>query len=440
VKRTKTTTGLLILFLFIASLLSAQTKVEDVKTFTLENGMKFFVLEDHSIPNANMYFFFKVGSRNEYPGITGLSHFFEHMMFHGAKKYGPKMFDIVMEAAGGANNAYTSKDLTIYTDWFPAPVIKTMFDLEADRLGHLALEDKMVESERGVIMSERITMYENSNEALLSDQVDAASFMAHPYQWPVIGYESDIKNWKKSDLLRYFNTYYAPNNAVVVIVGDITFDEVKKLTKKYFEPIPSREPLRPVHTEEPPQMGEKRIIVTKKVSSPHIMMAYHVPGTGSADYYALDILSSILGDGKSSRLYRSIVSDKQLAASILTYLPYALDPTLFYIYAICAQDVKVENLEAAIYQEIDKIVNQGANQQELQKVKNNKLANFYRGMSTITGKADNIGTYEIFFGSYEKLFNAPMEYNKVTARDIQTAAAAYLKKSNQTVGILKSEE
>lgn len=438
--RTKTTTELLIVFLFIASLLSAQTKVEDVKTFTLENGMKFFVLEDHSIPNANIYLFFKVGSRNEYPGITGLSHFFEHMMFNGAKKYGPKMFDIVMEAAGGANNAYTNKDVTVYTDWFPSSSIETMFDLEADRLGHLALDDKMVESERGVIMSERITIYENSNEALLSDQLDAASFMAHPYQWPVIGYESDIKNWKKSDLQRYFDTYYAPNNAVVVIVGDITLDEVRTLAKKYFEPIPSREPPRPIHTEEPPQMGEKRIIVTKKASSPYIMIAYHVPETRSGDYYALEILSSILGDGKSSRLYRSIVSDKQLAASIFTYMPYALDPTLFYIYAICAQDVKVEDLEAAIYQEIDKIVNQGANPQELQKVKNNKLVNFYSRMSTINGKADSIGTYEIFFGSYEKLFNAPMEYNKVTAGDIQTAAAAYLKKSNQTVGILKSED
>jgi len=440
VKRSKATTGMLILFIFIASLLSAQTKVEDVKTFTLKNGMKFFVLEDHSIPNANMYFFYKVGSRNEYPGITGLSHFFEHMMFNGAKKYGPKMFDIVMEAAGGANNAYTNKDVTVYTDWFPTSSIETMFDLEADRIGHLALDDKMVESERGVIMSERITGYENYNEVLLSDQLDAVAFMAHPYRWPVIGYESDIRNWKKSDLQRYFDTYYAPNNSVVVIVGDIELAEVKKLVKKYFEPIPSREPPRPIHTEEPPQLGEKRITVTKKVSSPHIMMAYHVPGTRSEGYYALDILSSILGDGKSSRLYRSIVSEKQLAVSIYAYMPDALDPTLFYIYAICAQDVKVEALEAAIHLEIDKIVNEGVNQQELQKVKNNKLVNFYRAMSTINGKADSIGTYEISFGSYKKLFDAPMEYDKVTTGDIKTAAGKYFKKSNRTVGILKSEE
>ena len=439
-KRSKATRSMMILFLFISSLLSAQTKVEDVKTFTLENGMKFFVLEDHSIPNANMYFFYKVGSRNEYPGITGLSHFCEHMMFNGAKKYGPKMFDIVMEAAGGANNAYTNKDVTVYTDWFPSSSIETMFDLEADRIGHLALADKMVESERGVVLSERLTIYENYNSALLSDQVDAVAFMAHPYHWPVIGYESDIRNWKKSDLQRYFDTYYAPNNAVMVMAGDITLEEVKPLVKKYFESIPSREPPRPVHTEEPPQMGEKRITVTKKVSSLHIMMTYHVPETRSEDYYALDILSSILGDGNSSRLYRSIVSEKQLAVSIYAYMPEALDPTLFYIYAICARDVKVEDLEAAIYLEIDKVVNEGVTQQELQKVKNNKLVNFYRKMSTINGKADSIGTYEIFFGSYKKLFDAPREYDKVTSGDIKTAAAKYLKKSNRTVGILKSKE
>lgn len=439
-KRTKTTKGLIILFFFITSLLSAQTRVEDVKTFSLKNGMKFFVLEDHSIPNANMYLFFKVGSRNEYPGITGLSHFFEHMMFNGAKKYGPKMFDIVMEAAGGANNAYTNKNLTVYTNWFPSNSIETMFDLEADRIGHLALDDKMVKSERGVIISERITIYENYNKEFLFDQVGTVAFMAHPYRWPTIGYESDIKNWRKSDLQRYFDTYYAPNNAVVVMVGDITPDRVKTLARKYLEPIPPRDPPRPIHTIEPPQVGEKRIIVRKKVSSPHIMMVYHVPETRSKDYYALDILKSILAEGKSSRLYRSIVSDKQLAVRISASMPYALNPTSFDIYAVCARDVKVENLETAIYREIDKIINEGVSQHELQKVKNNKLVKFYRRMSTINGKADNIGTYEIYFGSYKKLFSAPMEYKKVTAEDIKVAAAKYLKKSNRTVGTLKSKE
>ena len=171
----------------------AQSKAEDVQSFVLDNAMKVLVLEDHSIPNANMYLFWRVGSRNEYPGITGLSHFFEHMMFNGAKKYGPKEFDRVMEAAGGSNNAYTSNDVTVYTNWFPASAIETIFDLEADRIASLAIDPAMVESERGVVLSERSTGLENNKEQKLMEQMSGAAFFAHPYHWPVIGYESDIK-------------------------------------------------------------------------------------------------------------------------------------------------------------------------------------------------------------------------------------------------------
>ena len=299
---------LLAVLLLCSSSVLGQSKVEDVKSFTLDNGMKIMVLEDHSIPNANMYLFWKVGSRNEYPGITGLSHFFEHMMFNGSKKYGPKMFDRTMEAAGGSNNAYTTENLTVYTDWFPSSSLEVIYDLEADRIANLALADEMVESERGVVLSERSTGLENSNYRLLNEQVKASAFMAHPYRWSVIGYESDIKNWTKEDLQRYFETYYAPNNAVVVIAGDVKYDKVKKLAEQYFGPIPAQEPPRPVHTVEPEQMGEKRVMVHKKVSTPNLMMAYHVPATSSEDFYALELMNAILSSGKSSRLYKSQVN------------------------------------------------------------------------------------------------------------------------------------
>lgn len=431
---------LIILLLLFTSLLSAQLKVEDVKTFTLENGMKIIVLEDHSIPNANMYIFFKVGSRNEYPGITGLSHFFEHMMFNGAKKYGPKVFDQVMEAHGGANNAFTSEDITVYTDFFPSSAVEVIFDLEADRIGHLALDDKMVESEREVVISERITRMENSNFSLMEEQVKGVAFIAHPYRWSVIGYESDIKNWKKSDLQKYFETFYAPNNAVVVMAGDITLGKVKTLTKKYFEPIPAQTPPRPVHTKEPEQMGEKRLYIHKNVSSPNIMIVYHVPESKSKDYYALDMLDSILSEGNSSRLYKALIDEKQLAVNISTDFPEALDPTLFNIFAVCTKNTDEETLEKAIYEEIDKIIKEGVTEQELQKVKNRKLMDFYHSMETINRRARTIGTYEIFFSGYEKLFSAPEEYRKVTAEDIRRVTAAYFKKSNRTVGILKKIE
>lgn len=431
---------ILVICIFFGGNAFALTKVEDIKTFTLKNGMKIMVLEDHSIPNANMYLFFKVGSRNEYPGITGLSHFFEHMMFNGAKKYGPKMFDRTMEAAGGANNAYTSENITAYTDWFPTSAIETIFDLEADRIGHLALDDKMVESERGVIISERLTGLNNSNFRLLHEQVKAVAFVAHPYRWSVIGYESDIKNWKKSDLQRYFDTYYAPNNCVVVIAGDVQLDQVKKLAKQYFEPISAQKPPRKVHTVEPEQMGEKRLWVQKRVSSPNLMIAYHVPSTSSKDYYALDMLNSLLSSGNSSRLYNSLINEKQLAVSLFTYMPDSIDPNLFYISAICSRGTDETKLENAIYEELDKIIKEGVSEKELQKVKNGKLLDFYHAMETINGRANTIGTYEIFFGGYEKLFSAPAEYKKVTVEDIKRVAAATFKKSNRTVGILKPGE
>lgn len=429
-----------ILIFLLSGFLTAQTSVEDVKTFTLANGMKFFVLEDHSIPNANMYFFYKVGSRNEYPGITGLSHFFEHMMFNGAEKYGPKEFDRVMEAAGGSNNAYTNENITAYTDWFPVSSIEVMFDLEADRIANLALDDKMVESERGVVMSERITGIENSNYRLLDEQVRGVAFLAHPYRWSVIGYMSDIKGWKKEDLQKYFDTYYAPNNCVVVMSGDITVEQIKTLAKKYFEPIPRRDPPREIHTVEPEQLGEKRLSVHKKVSSPNLLIVYHVPETRSEEYYALDMLVSILSDGRTSRLYSSIIDRQQLAINIFAYMPRAFDPTLLRIYAVCSMGISEDKLEQAVYDEIDKIINEGVTEDELQKVKNSKIVEFYRSMQSINGKSNTIGTYEVFFGDYKKLFNAPDEYRKVTVEDIRNVAKRYLKKSNRTVGVLKNLE
>lgn len=424
------------MLIILGTVVSAQTRLQDIQTFTLKNGMKFIVLEDHSIPNANMYTFFKVGSRNEFPGITGLSHFFEHMMFNGARKYGPKMFDRVMEAAGGANNAYTNENVTVYTDFFPSSALEIIFDLEADRIGHLALDDKMVESERGVILAERITGMENSNHWFLEEQVKGVAFLAHPYRWSVIGYESDIKNWKKEDLQRYFDTYYAPNNAVAVMVGDLDFKKVKALAKKYFEPIPARKPPRPIHTREPEQLGEKRLMVHRNVSTPNIMIGYHVPSSSSEEYYAVDLLIAILSEGRSSRLYSILVNEKQLAVTLTTDYSLAFDPTLLTIYAVCSKDATAQILEKAIHEEIDKIVRSGVEEKELQKVKNRKLAEFYQQLETINGRANAIGRYELFFGSYQKLFNAPREYQKVTAHDIQKVAAKYLKPANRTVGIL----
>lgn len=425
-------------FFLLAGIAQSQMKADDVKTFTLKNGMKFLVVEDFSIPNANMYLFYKVGSRNEYQGITGLSHFFEHMMFNGAKKYGPKMFDQTMEFNGGANNAYTTENVTVYTNWFPASAADVIFDLEGDRIATLSIDPKMVESERGVVLSERSTGLENSPWEQLSQTLQGAAFLEHPYHWPVIGYEGDMKSWTQQDLERYFKTYYAPNNCVVVVSGSIKMEEVKKMAEKYLEPIPAQPAPPTVKITEPTQTGERRVTVQKEVATPYLMIAYHVPEAKHEDYYALNILSYILSSGKSSRLYSSLVDQKQLATQVFTGYGESFDPTLFQFYAVTAKGIHEADLEKAIYEELEKIKTDGISETELQKIKNQKLMEFYEQVETINGKSNNIGTYEVFFGDYRKMFDAPANYNKVTAADVQNVAKKYFTKSNRTVGVSKS--
>ena len=418
----------------------AQTRAGDVQRFTLDNGMKVLVLEDHSIPNANLYLFWRVGSRNEYPGITGISHFFEHMMFNGSKNYGPKMFDRVMEAAGGSNNAYTSNDVTVYTDWFPSSSLETMFQLEADRIAHLSIDSAMVESERGVVLSERSTGLENSNFRTLSEQVDAVAFFAHPYKWSVIGYESDIRAWTQADLEQYFKTYYAPNNATLVVVGDVTLPQVQRLARQYLEPIPAQTPPPPVRTVEPPQNGEKRLVTYKDVSSPNVMIAHHTVAARHADYYALELLSTLLSNGNSARLVKSLVFDQPLATSVFSYQPVAFDPSLFVLYGVAAAGTSAPQLEAALLAQLDSIKTNGVSERELEKAKNQKVMAFYDEVATINGKANNLGTYELFFGDYRRMFEAPELYGKVTRADIRRVARTYFTAENRTVGYLLAKE
>jgi len=413
-------------------------KADDVKSFTLKNGMKFLVVEDFTIPNANMYLFYKVGSRNEYQGITGLSHFFEHMMFNGAKKYGPKLFDQTMEFNGGANNAYTSNDITAYTNWFPASATEVIFDLEGDRISSLAIDPKMVESERGVVLSERRTGLENSPWRHLIQSVEATAFQEHPYHWPVIGYEDDMKNWTQKDLEKYFKTYYAPNNCVVVMSGAVKFEKIKQLAEKYLEPIPSQASPPKVHIVEPPQTGEKRITVQKDVATPYLTIGYKTPDAKNEDYYALSILSSILSRGQSSRLHSELVDKQQLATQIYSDYSESFDPGLFYIYSVTNKGVNHEDLENAVYKEIDKIKNEGISEKELQKIKNQKLMEFYGQVETINGKSNNLGIYELYFGDYKKMFEAPENFNRITIADVQNVAKKYFSKSNRTVGVLKT--
>ncbi len=412
----------------------------EVSTHTLSNGMKILVHEDHDIPNVALYLFFKVGSRNERPGATGMSHFFEHMMFNGAKKYGPKQFDIEMEKAGGSNNAYTSRDVTVYTDWFPRTALELMFDLEADRIQNLAFDPKIIESERGVVYSERRSSVDNNNFGLLYEQMNAAAFMAHPYGWPVVGWASDIEAWTMDDLKQHFKMGYAPNNCVLVASGDVRAADIVALAKKYLEPIPRQEPPPPVRTKEPEQLGERRVVVTKRAQLPIQMFSFHVPRSNSPDYYALRVLAGVLSSGRSSRLYRRLVDRDQIAISAGGGVQFSLDPGQFTFTVQPRSGVDPARTEAAFVEELDKVQSGGITPAELEKAKNQLLAGHYRQLKTIAGKANLIGQYEVFLGDYRKLLAVGEDVAKVTVADVQQAAKKYLNGRNRTVATLIPEK
>ena len=417
----------------------AQSQEFPVSTRTLKNGMKVLVQPDHSIPNVALYIFYRIGSRNEHPGTTGLSHFFEHMMFNGAKKYGPGDLDKVMEANGGANNAYTTQNVTVYQDWFPHSALPLIYDIEADRIRDLTFDPKKIASEREVVASERRLSVDNDNGGLLDEQLWATAFIAHTYQWPVVGWMSDIEHWTMDDLKHHFEMGYSPSNATMVVVGDVSPEEIFQLCEKYIEPIPSHAPPPPVTTVEPEQLGERRLVVHKPAELPLIMIGYHVAQTSDPDYYALNILRSILFQGESSRMYQRLVDKDQLALDVSSSVEPAFDPTLAIIVAQPRQGVDPQACEKAIYEELEKVKSAPVSDQELEKAKNNRLVEFYREMRTINGRANTIGTYEVFMGDYNKLFDAAKNYSTVTKEDVQRVAKKYFGANNRTVATLLPE-
>jgi zinc protease len=413
---------------------------KDIRAYTLDNGLRIIVWPDHDIPNVVMYNFVRAGGRNEYPGITGLSHFFEHMMFNGTKRRAQGEFDETMEAAGGANNAYTSEDLTVYMDWFPRSALEMIFDLEADRLHHLAIDPDVVESGRGVVYSERRSRVDNDNDGLLNEQLVATAFIAHPYQVPVIGWPSDIENWTQQDLEDYFRTYYAPNNLTMVFTGDVEAEEVFVMAERYFGPIPKQDPPEPITTLEPEQQGERRLLIEKDAQAPLIHMAFHAGSATDPETLPMSVLLNILVGGNSSRLHQTLVEEDQLALAVGGFQMEGLDPGLVYFYLTLPPGSDLDEVEDRLLEELNRVAVGGITEAELEKARNIMIADYWRALSTIDGKAAALGRAEVFFGDYQQAFSLPADLDAVTAAEIQQAAAAVFRRNNMTIGVLRSPE
>ncbi len=421
---------------FAADPPAASAAPAEIRTHVLGNGMKIVVWPDRDIPNVALYIWYRAGGRNEYPGITGVAHYFEHMMFNGTKNRAPGEFDRTMEANGGANNAYTSNDVTVYQDWFPASALPLIMELEGDRMANLDFDEKVIESERQVVYSERRLRVDNDNFGALFEQVNATQWVAHPYQFPVIGWPSDIENWTLQDLKDFYRTYYAPNNATMFVVGDVDPAQVFALAEKHIGPIPAQAPPQPIRTVEPEQKGERRVVVRKEAQTPLVMMGFHAFRASDADTPALELLLNVLTQGDSSRLQQLLVQDTQTAVQVGSYLQQGFDPGAAYVFAVLPPGGDTAKVEAQIDAELQRIAAEGITPAELEKARSAKLAGFWRSQATISGKAQALGTFEVFHGDYAKLFAVPQAFDAIDNETLKRVAAQVFRADNRTVGVL----
>ncbi|MFO0775651.1 MAG: pitrilysin family protein [Nitrospiraceae bacterium] len=407
------------------------------KEFLLSNGMKVLIVEVPKAPVATVQVWYKVGSRHEVMGRAGLSHMLEHMMFNGTAKHPKGTFSRLIKKIGGMDNAFTSQDFTAYFENLSADRVTLALELEADRMQGLQLDREEFHREREVVKEERRLRIEDDPQAFLVETLFAQIFLSHPYHWPVIGWFGDLTAMTLDDLQRHYDTYYSPNNATLIVVGDVKAEQIMPTVKKLFEPIPRGPSPTPPTAVEGEQRGERRFVLKRDAQLPFVMMGYRAPNFKSDDAYALAVLESVLSHGRSARLYRSLVYDQQLALAVgAEYTLMQADPGLFYFYGVVKPGQKVEAVEASLQQEIHRIQTSLPTDVEIQRAKNNVEAEFIFQQDSnfrhamLLGEAETVGAGWRNVGQYVDRIRA------VTAKDVQRVAAKYLIQDARTVGIL----
>jgi len=427
------------LVLLLLGLLPHGVAARELEVFetTLANGLRVLLVEEHKAPVVTFHVWYRVGSRNEQPGRTGLAHLTEHMMFKGTVMVSGQEFNLIILRNGGQNNAFTTQDYTGYYMTFAADRIHIPLELEPDRMVELLLDPDEVNRERSVVMEERRLRTEDDPTGSLSEQLQAAAFDAHPYGNPVIGWMGDIRQLSREDIHTFYKTYYIPNNAVLLVVGDFDRTELLPKIHKAFGSIPRGPEPPSVRSLEPPQRSERRVILKRTDAEvPSVTAVYHVPNLTDPDNYALKVLEGILAGGKSARLHHHLVYEKQLALHAGAYYSrLTVDPELFYLYASVLPGKTVAELEQALYAEIEKLQTELVSEPELQKAKNQLEADVLFAQDSIMSLAWQLGSYEMVAGwRYWKAFLPGVR--AVTREDIRQVARKYFAPENQTVGIL----
>jgi zinc protease len=387
---------------------------------TLDNGLRVLVLEDRRSPIVSVQVWYRVGSRNERPGATGLAHLLEHMMFKGTPAHGKGEFARLVEQNGGQDNAFTTQDVTSYFVDIAADRVDLVLRLEADRMR---------------------TRTEDDSDGVLAEEVSAIAFTAHPYGWPIIGWMEDLRRITAPELRAFYDTYYVPNNAVLVVAGDVRAPEALERVRAIFGRIPRGPEPPPVRAVEPPQRGERRVVVKKDGARlPVVYVAYHVPNAASPDAAALELLSTILSEGRASRLHRKLVYERQMALEAggdYSYL--SRDPNLFWFWATPRPGHAPEAMEQALLAEIELLKDEPVPDEELARAKNQIEAAFVWRQDSVHSRASTLGRFELA-GSWRLVERFVPMIRAVTAADIQRVARAHFPPARKNVGVLLPAE
>jgi len=416
--------------------------VADVRQYQLDNGMKILVKEDHRAPVVVSQVWYKVGSSYEYNGITGVSHVLEHMMFKGTKTLGPNEFSKIIAANGGRENAFTGKDYTAYFQRLHKDRLEVSMRLEADRMRNLTLDQKEFAKEVNVVKEERRLRTEDKPTSLTYEQFIATAFQTSPYHHPVIGWMDDLESMQLDDLQQWYEHWYSPSNATLVVVGDVKADHVYRMAKKHFGPIPGSD-IKPVKPQrETKQRGLRRIIVKAQEEVPYLLMGYKVPVLRTAqdenDVYALEVMAGILDGGNSARLARELVRGKQIAVSAgAGYDMYDRIDNLFLFDGRPATGHSVEELEQALRDQVERLHTTLANQDELDRIKAQVVAAKVYELDSVFYQGMQIGTLETVGLSHKKLDEYVDRVRAVTPKQVQAVARKYLVDDRLTVAVLE---
>jgi zinc protease len=406
----------------------------DYTMTTLPNGMQVVLLEDHSTPIVHAEVWYHVGSKNERPGRTGFAHLFEHMMFKGSKNVEPEGHPSWISSIGGQSNAYTTEDATVFWETVPAQYLPLVLWLEADRLATLRIDEQVFKTEREVVKEERRMRIDNQPYGRLNELIYDQAFTVHPYKHPTIGSMKDLEAASIADVRDFFHTYYVPNNATVVLVGDFNTKEAQDLVAKYLGRVPKSE--RPVPRDipkEPPQTRERRIRLEENWPLPAVVVAHHITFDGDPDSYPLHIASKVLSDGQSSRIQRKLVYEKQLALAAFGGGNIIEDPNLFYAVAIVQPGHTTEETIDALIAELDQLRAEPITAEELQQAKNQFARDYIFGRESNKDKAGQLGHAAVIHNDIKTADGEFDIFMNITQADVQRVARKYFTPENRLI-------